>query len=45
METLVADLIDMEADKQEFFNSLLTEDSSFYEEDDYNVVDFDDYSV
>lgn len=42
METLTADLIDIEGDKQDYFNTLLAEDSS-YEEDDY-VVDFDDWS-
>jgi hypothetical protein len=47
METYVADLVDMEADKQDFFNSLLAEDSSFYENEgilyDWSI-DFDDYS-
>jgi hypothetical protein len=47
METYVADLVDMESDKQDFFNSLLAEDSSFQEDSgelyDWSI-DFDDYS-
>lgn len=43
METYIADLVDHEADKQEILRSLFNEDSS-WEEDDYDVVDFDDYS-
>lgn len=42
LDTLTADLIDMEADKNDFFVSLLAEDSA-WDEEEYSV-DFDDYS-
>lgn len=42
METLTADLIDMEADKQEDLrNSLIQEDSDYYDHD-WEPLDFDD---
>lgn len=42
LDTLTADLIDMEADKNDFFVSLLAEEND-WDEDEYSV-DFDDYA-
>ena len=42
LDTLTADVIDMEADKHDFFVSLLAEEND-WGEDEYSV-DFDDYS-
>lgn len=43
LDTLTADMIDMEADKHDFFVSLLSEESD-WDEEEYSV-DFDDYSM
>ena len=43
METYVADLVDMEADKNQFFLELMKEEFLEYSEPDWSI-DFDDYA-
>lgn len=44
MKTYVADLVDMEADKNEFFLDFMKEEISQLPEHDWDLVEFDDYA-